>query len=99
MLQQTAPWNTSFRQGIAQLGRVLHKSVGVLSANIYVITPNIFLVLLRGIMTQDARKDWRDLCRAAVAVSDPAKLIAIVNELNRELDEEQKKKAAAFRQK
>ncbi|HEU0049325.1 MAG TPA: hypothetical protein VFQ43_17195 [Nitrososphaera sp.] len=50
-------------------------------------------------MTQDARKDWRDLCRAAVAESDPAKLIAIVNELNRELDEEQKKKAAAFRQK
>src|SRR6266550_9489271 len=95
-------WRLS-RDGIAgkftQLGRVLHKSVGVLSANIYVITPNIFLCFLRGIMTQDARKDWRDLCRAAVAESDPAKLIAIVNELNRELDEEQKKKAAAFRQK
>ena len=49
-------------------------------------------------MTHDARKDWR-LCREAVAESDPAKLIAIVNELNRELDEEKKKKAAVFLQK
>src|SRR5436189_3557231 len=59
----------------------------------------IFLSLLGGIMTHDARKDWRDLCREAVAESDPAKLIAIVNELNRELDEEKKKKAAVFLQK
>jgi len=43
-------------------------------------------------MTQDARKDWRDLCRAAVAESDPAKLIAIVNELNRELDEKKRRR-------
>ena len=50
-------------------------------------------------MTQDARKDWRNLCREAVAEKDPAKLIAIVKELNRELDEEQKKKAAVFLQK
>ena len=50
-------------------------------------------------MTHDARKDWRDLCREAVAESDPAKLIAIVNELNREIDEEKKKKAAVFLQK
>jgi len=50
-------------------------------------------------MTQDARKDWRNLCREAVAERDPYKLIAIVDELNRELDEEQKKKAAVFLQK
>ena len=43
-------------------------------------------------MTQDARKNWRDLCREAVAESDPAKLIAIVNELNRELDEEKRRR-------
>ncbi len=49
-------------------------------------------------MTQDARKDWRDLCREAVAETDPARLIAIVNELNRELDEAQKKKAAVYLQ-
>src|SRR6266496_1977776 len=67
--------------------------------NISVITLTIFLSLLRGIMTHDARKDWRDLCREAVAESDPANLIAIVNELNRELDEEKKKKAAVFLQK
>ena len=47
-------------------------------------------------MTEDARKDWRHLCREAVAETDPARLIAIVNELNRELDETQKKKAAVF---
>ena len=50
-------------------------------------------------MTHDARKDWRDLCREAVAEADPARLIAIVNELNRELDEAQKKKTAVFLQK
>ncbi len=50
-------------------------------------------------MTQDARKDWRNLCREAVAERDPYKLIAIVDELNRELGEEQKKKAAVFLQK
>ena len=49
-------------------------------------------------MTQDARKDCRDLCREAVAETDPARLIAIVNELNRELDEAQKKKAAVYLQ-
>ena len=49
-------------------------------------------------MTQDARKDWRDLCREAVAETNPARLIAIVNELNRELDEAQKKKAAVYLQ-
>jgi len=64
-----------------------------------IIILTIFLSLLGGIMTHDARKDWRDLCREAVAESDPAKLIAIVNELNRELDEEKKKKAAVFLQK
>jgi len=50
-------------------------------------------------MTQDARKDWRNLCREAVAERDPAKLMAIVNEINRQLNEEQKKKAAVFLQK
>src|SRR5213595_3882162 len=85
---------------ICTTGRVLHKYAGgPFPPNICVITLTIFLSLLGGIMTHDARKDWRDLCREAVAESDPAKLIAIVNELNRELDEEKKKKAAVFLQK
>src|SRR5712692_1885423 len=46
-----------------------------------------FLSLWEASMTQDARKDWRNLCREAVAERDPYKLIAIVDELNRELDD------------
>ena len=66
--------------------------------NIHAIT-FLHISLWEASMTQDARKDWRNLCREAVAERDPAKLIAIVDELNRELDEEQKKKAAVFLQK
>src|SRR5437867_6617662 len=63
--------------------------------NIYAITFQCWETSV----TQDARKDWRNLCREAVSERDPYKLIAIVDELNRELDEEQKKKAAVFLQK
>ena len=65
------------------------------SLNIYAITFQ-YISLLETSVTQDARKDWRNLCREAVSERDPYKLIAIVDELNRELDEEQKKKAAVF---
>src|SRR5438552_829308 len=83
----------------AQLDEFCTNRLASFLPNICVITLTMFLSLLGGIMTHDARKDWRDLCREAVAESDPAKLIAIVNELNRELDEEKKKKAAVFLQK
>ena len=66
--------------------------------NIYAITFQ-YISLWETSVTQDARKDWRNLCREAVSERDPYKLIAIVDELNRELDEEQKKKAAVFLQK
>ena len=72
--------------------------IGQFSLNIHAIT-FLYISLWEASMNQDARKDWRNLCREAVAERDPAKLIAIVDELNRELDEEQKKKAAAFLQK
>jgi len=99
MLQQTAPWNTSFAKELHNWDEFCTHRLASFLPNICVITLTIFLSLLGGIMTHDARKDWRDLCREAVAESDPAKLIAIVNELNRELDEEKKKKAAVFLQK
>ena len=86
----------------AQLDEFCTNRLASFLPNICVIILTIFLIflsLLGGIMTHDARKDWRDLCRETVAESDPAKLIAIVNELNRELDEEKKKKAAVFLQK
>src|SRR6266699_1949509 len=88
------------RRNCRQITRGFAQNRLASSPNICVITLSISLSFLRGIMTQDdARKDWRDLCREAVAESDPAKLIAIVNELNRDLDEEQKKKTAVFLQK
>src|SRR5437870_7781359 len=68
------------------------------SLNICAITFR-YISLWETSVTQDARKDWRNLCREAVSERDPYKLIAIVDELNRELDEEQKKKAAVFLQK
>ena len=72
--------------------------IGQFLLNIHAITLQ-YVSLWEASMTQDARKDWRNLCREAVAEKDPAKLIAIVDELNRELDKEQKKKAAVFLQK
>ena len=38
-------------------------------------------------MDQDRTKDWRELCKAAASELDPAKLITLVSELTRALDE------------
>jgi DNA-binding transcriptional ArsR family regulator len=46
-------------------------------------------------MDQDRRKDWRELCKAAASELDPAKLISLVSELTRALDERDKKKRDA----
>ena len=38
-------------------------------------------------MDQDHAKDWRELCKAAANEVDPRKLMALVAELTRALDE------------
>ena len=43
-------------------------------------------------MDQDRRKDWREICKAAASELDPAKLMSLVSELTRALDERDKKK-------
>ncbi len=42
-------------------------------------------------MDQDRDKNWRELCKAAANELDPAKLMALVVELNEALDERYKK--------
>ena len=49
-------------------------------------------------MALDAQNNWRQLCREAVAEKDPDKLLRIAMEINREFDQQQKKKVAAFLQ-
>lgn len=36
-------------------------------------------------MSSDEVNDWQDLCRAAIAEEDPEKLMAIIEKLNRAL--------------
>jgi hypothetical protein len=38
-------------------------------------------------MNRDQRKDWRELCKQAANEQDPEKLMALVVEINRALDE------------
>ena len=49
-------------------------------------------------MALDAQNNWRQLCREAVAEKDPDKLLRIAMAINREFDQQQKKKVAAFLQ-
>jgi hypothetical protein len=49
----------------------------------------------RPLMDQDRRKDWREICKAAASELDPAKLMSLVSELTRALDERDKKKRDA----
>jgi hypothetical protein len=42
--------------------------------------------------TEDRTKDWRELCKAAANELDPAKLMELIGELNRALDERDKKR-------
>jgi hypothetical protein len=42
--------------------------------------------------TEDRTKDWRELCKAASKELDPAKLMDLIAELNRALDERDKRR-------
>jgi hypothetical protein len=44
-------------------------------------------------MDQDGVKDWRELCKAAANELDPNKLMALVGEISRALDERDKKRS------
>ena len=43
-------------------------------------------------MDQDQPKDWRELCKAAATELDPAKLMNLIAELTKALDERSKKR-------
>lgn len=45
-------------------------------------------------MSQDNPKDWRELCRKAVEEFDPDKLMDLIIELNKVLDEQVRKRQA-----
>ena len=47
-------------------------------------------------MDQDGVKDWRELCKAAANELDPNRLMALVAEINRALDERDKKRNIAI---
>jgi len=53
---------------------------------------------LEASLSLGAQYNWRQLCREAVAEKDPDKLLRIATEINREFDQQQKKKVAAFLQ-
>jgi hypothetical protein len=42
--------------------------------------------------TEDRTKDWRELCKAAANELDPAKLMELIGELTRALDERDKRR-------
>lgn len=43
-------------------------------------------------MDRDRTRDWRELCRAAANEPDPAKLMSLIAELTRALEERDKKR-------
>jgi hypothetical protein len=45
---------------------------------------------------QNRPRDWRELCEAAAIEPDPAKLIALISEINRAFDEMDKKRNTAL---
>jgi len=47
-------------------------------------------------MDQDGVKDWRELCKAAANELDPNRLMALAAEINRALDERDKKRNIAI---
>jgi len=47
-------------------------------------------------MDQDRPKDWRELCKAAATELDPAKLMNLVAEINRALDERDQKRKTSI---
>jgi hypothetical protein len=44
--------------------------------------------------TPDQTRDWRELCKAAATELDPAKLMDLIAELTRALDEREKQRRA-----
>jgi len=46
-------------------------------------------------MDEDRAEDWRELCKKAANELDPAKLMALIAELTRALDERDKKRNSA----
>jgi len=46
-------------------------------------------------MDQDRVKDWRELCKAAANELDPKKLIALIAEITRALDERDERRNIA----
>jgi len=47
-------------------------------------------------MDQNRPKDWRELCKAAATELDPAKLMNLVTEINRVLDERDQKRKTSI---
>ena len=48
-------------------------------------------------MDQDRVKDWRELCKAPANELDPKKLMALIAEITRALDERDKKRNIAIK--
>ncbi|MGC1687821.1 MAG: hypothetical protein WA734_19485 [Candidatus Acidiferrales bacterium] len=48
-------------------------------------------------MDQDRVKDWRELCKTAANELDPKKLMALIAEITRALDERDKKQNIAIK--
>ena len=48
-------------------------------------------------MDQDRVKDWRELCKTAANELDPKKLMALIAEITRALDERDKKRNIAIK--
>ena len=46
-------------------------------------------------MDQDRVKDWRELCKAAASELDPKKLMALIGEITRALDERDERRNIA----
>jgi|HubBroStandDraft_1064217.scaffolds.fasta_scaffold11162_2 hypothetical protein len=44
------------------------------------------------VRTESRTKDWREICKAAANELDPAKLMDLIGELNRALDERDKRR-------
>ena len=47
-------------------------------------------------MSQTGPKDWRELCRKAAEELDPDKLMDLIVEINKALDEQSKKRRGIF---
>jgi hypothetical protein len=50
-------------------------------------------------MAANQPKDWRELCEAASKEEDPQKLMELVSEINKALDERDLKREGVFRNK